>query len=328
MDKNHNNFDPSNLAKDIEDKKDILNSQNNKIKEDNKIDDKNMLKFLDQKMKEMETEFDIEENLVIDLGNAYTKIGFSGENLPRLIVPSIYSYLKTDPNQKSEINLEKNQFLYGYDVFSDKDRYMYDVKYLNPGDHERIIDDDYLNFLKEIINNKLCISPSDYNVIVNSSAIRNKNNILSLTKLFLDDFTFKGLSIINSSSLSLFSTGRTSGLVVDCGENKTMCVPIYEGFPLYHALNISNIGGSHISSEILKGIVEVYPDFNTENIEIIREIKEKMSYVPYIYDADYYLRSSKEDIITKDKKLYKLPDETIIEIPKEKRISAVEILFK
>jgi CMP-N-acetylneuraminic acid synthetase len=53
-----------------------------------------------------------------------------------------------------------------------------------------------------------------------------------------------------------------------------------------------------------------------------------MSYVPYIYDADYYLRSSKEDIITKDKKLYKLPDETIIEIRKEKRISAVEILFK
>ena len=42
-------------------------------------------------MKEMETQFDIEENLVIDIGSAFTKIGFSGEDLPRTIIPSIYS---------------------------------------------------------------------------------------------------------------------------------------------------------------------------------------------------------------------------------------------
>jgi len=68
------------------------------------IDDKNMLSFLENKMKEMETEYDIVENLVIDLGNAYTKIGFSGEDLPRIIIPSIYGSLKEDINdKKSEI---------------------------------------------------------------------------------------------------------------------------------------------------------------------------------------------------------------------------------
>lgn len=116
-----------------------------------------------------------------------------------------------------------------------------------------------------------------------------------------------------------------------------MCVPIYEGFPLYHALNISNLGGANISQQFLKGIKEVMPEFNDENIKSIREIKEKMCYVPYIKDSDYYLRSEKEDVISSDKRLYKLsyklPDgkdgeEVIIEVPKRARITASEILFK
>lgn len=291
-----------------------------------KIDDKNMLRFLENKMKEMETEFDLEENLVIDLGSAFTKVGFSGEDLPRFVIPSIYSSLKNDPNKKSEL-IEKNQTLFGYEVYSD-DREMYNIKFLQPGDHEQVIDEEFLYFLREIINNKLGITASDYNVIVNCSPIRNKKNINVLTNLFLEDFNFKGLSIVNSSSLSLFATGRTSGLVVDCGEKKTMCVPIYEGFPLYHALNILPIGGRDISSMFLKGIKEAYPEFNEEMILSIREIKEKMASVAYLKEAEYYIRSDKEDVISTDKILYKLPDNTgIIEIPKKSRITASELLF-
>ena len=49
-----------------------------------------MMNMLHSKIKEMETEFDLTEHLVIDLGNAYTKIGFSGEDLPKEIIPSLY----------------------------------------------------------------------------------------------------------------------------------------------------------------------------------------------------------------------------------------------
>ena len=50
----------------------------------------------------METEFDIGEHLVIDLGNAYTKIGFSGEDLPKEIIPSLYARNKMF-DKKNEI---------------------------------------------------------------------------------------------------------------------------------------------------------------------------------------------------------------------------------
>lgn len=40
---------------------------------------------------------------------------------------------------------------------------------------------------------------------------------------------------MNSATLSLFSTGTTSGLVLECGHSLTTCTPIFEGFPMAHA---------------------------------------------------------------------------------------------
>ena len=68
-------------TKQKEQKKDNLTQE---IDEKN-IDDKEMYGFLQSKMKEMETEFDTAEHIVIDIGTATTKIGFSGEDMPRVI---------------------------------------------------------------------------------------------------------------------------------------------------------------------------------------------------------------------------------------------------
>lgn len=320
--KNMSNLDNKQGGNLVKNNSSIKNNGN----QEEKIDNKNMLKFLQSKMKEIETQFDQEENIVIDLGHAYAKIGFSGEDLPRVIIPSIFSSLKKNSNS-NEINLEKNTQLYGYKIFSEKDRDLYETTYLKPGDHETEVDKNFYSLLEDYFKNENII-PSDYNLLVNSSPIKNKKNILALTKLFLEDFNFKGLSIVNSSSLSLFSTGKTSGLVVDSGESKTMCVPIYEGFPLYHALNISSIGGKNISDIILDGIVQTYPEFDRENVELIREVKQKMCKVPYLKDYDYYM-SKENDILKPEERLYKLPDETtIIEVSKESRLKASELIFK
>lgn len=77
------------------------------IKKEKQKEEKNMLNFLNEKMKEMETEYDQTEHLIIDLGHAFTKIGFSGEDQPRLCIPSIYGKLKGDLiDKKSELSFE------------------------------------------------------------------------------------------------------------------------------------------------------------------------------------------------------------------------------
>lgn len=49
--------------------------------------------------------------------------------------------------------------------------------------------------------------------------------------------------------------------------------------------------------------------------------------VPHLQSIDYYMNPS-QDIISEEKMLYKLPDESIINIPKEARLLAAELLFE
>jgi hypothetical protein len=45
------------------------------------------------------------------------------------------------------------------------------------------------------------------------SPIRNDENIKTFGRLFIEELRFKEIAIINSSSLELYATGRTSGLI-------------------------------------------------------------------------------------------------------------------
>jgi len=78
-----------------------LGEKSIKMSEDNK-----MMNMLQSKRKEMETDFDVSESLVIDLGNAVTKIGFSGEDLPRLIIPSVIGESRISDDRKNNFTFE------------------------------------------------------------------------------------------------------------------------------------------------------------------------------------------------------------------------------
>ena len=216
----------------------------------------------------------------------------------------------------------------GYEALDEKYKDNYNIHFLTPGDHKLPTSMEFLDFLKEALENKMGISPSDYDVIVNVSPIKNRDNIDIYGKIFIEELGFKAMAIINSSSLSLFSTGRTSGLVIECGETRTYTVPIYEGFPLYHALSKNKLGGRDLTNVFKEGVVADNINIRPEDIFTLREIKEKTCSVPFENSYDYYLDEKNEDIISKAKMLYKLPDETIISIPRNHRIIASELLFK
>jgi hypothetical protein len=72
-------------------------------KKKRETEDTKMMNMLIKKMQEMQTEYDVAEHIVVDLGNAITKVGFSGEDLPVLEIPSIYG---VDLEKKNELNFE------------------------------------------------------------------------------------------------------------------------------------------------------------------------------------------------------------------------------
>ncbi len=166
-----------------------------------------------QTKKKMETDFDNNEHVVIDMGNAFTKIGFSGD-LPTLEIPSIMSRNKIlESDKKIEISSWPKEGYFW--IWSLRYQYKadYNIHFLTPGDHKEKTSKEFLDLLKNALENKLGISHIDYDLFVNMSPVRNDENIKTFGRLFIEELGFKANAIINSSSLELYATGKTSELI-------------------------------------------------------------------------------------------------------------------
>ena len=105
-------------------------------------------------------------------------------------------------------------------------------------------------------------------------------------------------------------------------------MPIYKGFPLYHALNKARVGGRDITDIFRAGVEENKIAIRGGDIHTLRQIIEKTCSVQIEFDYNYYLDENNQDIIKKETQLFKLPDETIVSISRKTRVLASELLFQ
>ena len=68
-----------------------------------------------------------------------------------------------------------------------------------------------------------------------------------MADIMFEYFKVKSLAIMNTAALSMYSTGRVSGLVADVGEGISYTVPIFEGYALPHAMIKLELAGKDIT---------------------------------------------------------------------------------
>jgi actin-related protein len=87
-----------------------------------------------------------------------------------------------------------------------------------------------------------------------------------------------------SSVLALYSSGKTTGLVLDSGDGVTSVVPIYEGYPIFHASSRIDVGGKDLTDYLERLYRESSNSLpNGIDREIVRDIKETRCMVSLDY---------------------------------------------
>jgi actin-related protein len=256
--------------------------------------------------------------VVIDNGSGQCKAGIAGDDAPRCCFPAIVGR----PKMPGIMVGMDNKEAYVGDEAQAK-RGVLNLKYPiengivnNWEDMERIWHHAFFNELR--------VAPEEHPALLTEAPQNPKANREKMTQILFETFNVPSFYVAIQAVLSLYASGRTTGIVVDSGDGVTHTVPIYEGYALPHAILRIDLAGRAITDWYAKIIMELGMTFSSSaEREIVRDIKEKLGYVALDYEGELqkYKESAAND------KPFELPDGNVITV-RDQRFRGAELLFK
>lgn len=194
--------------------------------------------------------------IVLDIGTAFTKVGYVGESTPRAIIRTPYNFDLIDKNS------------------------LYDT---------------LVDFVHKLYFETLLVNPKDRRVVMCESILAETRLKNELVKVLFQHFEVLSILFAPSHLMPIFGLGLQNGLVLDVGYSSASVIPIYQGVPILKAWQALPLGGQAIHQSLrqeltLRGTSKTGEDEfkKVENMaddideKIIEDIKVRLCFVTNI----------------------------------------------
>lgn len=253
--------------------------------------------------------------VVIDNGSGVIKAGFAGDPIPKY---HFANYVGRPKHVRVMAGALEGECFVG--PKAEEHRGLLSIRY--PMEHGIIRDWNDMERIWHYIFSKeqLQTVAEEHPVLLTEVPLNPRHNREKAAEIFFETFGVPALFISMQAVLSLYATGRTTGVVLDAGDGVTHAVPIYEGFAMPHSVMRADVAGRDVTRYLQLLLRKEGHHFHTSaEFEVVRTIKEHACFVT--------VSPQKEEMSKPEMANYTLPDGSTIEIG-HSRYRAPELLFR
>jgi len=255
--------------------------------------------------------------VVLDNGSDNIKAGFAREETPHTVLTSVVGYPESAKFQ--EVADRDDPFI-GKDALHSS----CNLDLTFPIKNSIITNWDDMEMLWRYTFGKLGVHPEEHPVLLTEAPFNPKVNREKTTQIMFETFHSPAMYLALAPVLSLYSSGRTDGIVLESGYGISHAVPVHNGFAIRPNVLSLYLAGSSLTDYLMKILTERgYSFTTTAEREIVRDIKEKLCYVALDFEQEMQTAASGSSL----EKSYELPDGQVITISNE-RFRCPEALFQ
>ncbi len=240
---------------------------------------------------------DITQHVIIDNGSFTVKSGLNGDNAPRSCIQSIVGQLKNNTSS----------------LFHDDEYYVGEECLYNSANLDLIyplekLGNPNISLMEDIWDmvfyDELKVSPDAHNVFLVESTFSNLKSRKEMSEIMFEKFNIFNIHIEPQGALALWSTPKSTGLVIESDHLTTQIIPVYDRHLITPGFKSLEFAGLQMTRLFEEEIKKQLPRncFLSNSKEFARQVKENL--------ANFYCDVNSS--VT-----YNLPDGNIINLGRE-----------